>query len=488
MLISPPTDTLNRSACTGTEGSPVQAFPADRIDPHMQRKNRTFHIRTYGCQMNERDSEALACLLRDSGLREADSEATADVLIFNTCSVRDQAERKVFGKVGILKKRKRENPGLIIGLVGCMAQNHGREILDRLPHVDFVIGTDRLHLLPEILHDVLHGHRGQVHVEPGTEVMGRLRGHRPGEVSAFVSVMRGCNQFCSYCIVPYVRGREKSRPIPDIVREVEDLVSHGTREIFLLGQNVTAYGMAEARDRGDNTPGISPFAELLDVVNAVRGVERIRFTSPHPRFMNDAFVQAVTELPAVCEGFHVPMQSGADRILGQMRRGYTIDAYLNRIEAIRHRLDRVAFSTDVIVGFPGETDAEFDATREAMDRAGFEMAYVFKYSPRAGTKAAELPDDVPREVKEERNRILLDDLERRSKEANRAYVGQAVEVLVEGPSKRNSERWTGRSRTNKVCIFAPTAQMNVGDLVDVRITHATANSLFGEVEGTTQNT
>ncbi|MCF7853668.1 MAG: tRNA (N6-isopentenyl adenosine(37)-C2)-methylthiotransferase MiaB [Candidatus Pacebacteria bacterium] len=442
---------------------------------------KTFHIRTYGCQMNERDSEALACMLRECGYRQVMAEEEADILLFNTCSVREQAERKVFGKVGILKKLKRRRPDIIIGVIGCMAQNYGRKILDELPHVDLVVGTDRMHLLPEILQDVCTGQRGQVHTEPGTEVLGKLRGHEPGRVSAFISVMRGCNQFCTYCIVPYVRGREKSRPLPDIVREVEEVVAQGAREIFLLGQNVTAYGLAELRDQGEYRPDVSPFADLLLAVNEVEGVERIRFTSPHPRFMNQAFIESITTLPKVCESLHVPLQSGSDRILKAMRRGYTSEDFMACIQAIRERQPEFTFTTDVIVGFPGETPEDFEATRRVMDAAGFEMAYIFKYSPRSGTKAAEMADDVPRALKEERNQILLQDLERRSAAGNDVYIGRTVEVLAEGPSKRNVERWAGRTRTNKVCIFPPAKSIQVGDLVQVHIERATPNSLFGEV-------
>jgi tRNA-2-methylthio-N6-dimethylallyladenosine synthase len=447
----------------------------------MSLAHHTFYLRTYGCQMNERDSEALACMLAEQGLRRVDSEAEADILLFNTCSVRDQAERKVFGKVGLLKKLKRSRPEVIIGIIGCMAQNYGRQLLDELPHVDLVIGTDRLHLLPEILDEALLGHRGLVHVEPGTEVARGLHGHEQGKISAFVSVMRGCNQFCSYCIVPFVRGREKSRPAADIITEVTSLAANGVKEIFLLGQNITAYGVAEAQAAGTYTPELSPFADLLRQVDAVAGVERIRFTSPHPRFMNQAFIEAATGLPRVCEAFHIPLQSGSNRILKQMRRGYTAEMYLNVVQQIRERLPQVCFTTDIIVGFPGETEADFAATREMMEEVGFEMAYIFKYSPRTGTKAAETADDVPVAVKEERNRLLLADLEARSAAANRRYIGQFVEVLVEGESKRNPQRWTGRSRTGKVCLFTPPPGLARGDMITLQINRSTANSLFGKV-------
>ncbi len=429
--------------------------------------------------MNERDSEALACLLEDCGYLASGAEEDADVIIFNTCSVRDQAERKVLGKVGILKRLKKQRPDVKLGIIGCMAQNYGQDLLDELPHLDFVVGTDRLHFLPEILEDVFAGGRQVADTATGQDILGGLSGHREGQFSAYVSVMRGCNQFCTYCIVPYVRGREKSREIADIVSEVEGLARKGVKEVCLLGQNVTAYGLAEARRREGYSTELSPFADLLRAVHQVPGLERIRFTSPHPRFMNRAFVEAVTELPKVCEQFHVPLQSGSDRILKAMHRGYTVDTYLDVVNQIKQRLPAVAFSTDVIVGFPGETEEDFERTRRVMDEVGFDMAYIFKYSPRGGTKAAELADDVPQEVKERRNQILLKDLEERVRQQNRAYLGQVVEVLVTGPSKRNAERWSGRSRTNKTCIFEPGPGMQPGQLVKLSIDRTTAHSLFG---------
>ena len=434
--------------------------------------------------MNERDSEALACMLRERGWTQVGDEEAADILLFNTCSVRDQAERKAIGKVGLMKRLKRRRPDVVIGVLGCMAQNYGEELLATVPHIDLVVGTDNLHRLPEMLDAVLQGDRPQVNVETGTDLLGQLRGHPNTSVSAYVSVMRGCDQFCSYCIVPYVRGREKSRAIEDIVAEATDLAHRGTREIFLLGQNVTAYGLAEARREGTFSPEMSPFADLLRAVNGIDGVERIRFTSPHPTFMNDAFMDAVCSLPAVCEGLHIPLQSGSNRMLKAMNRGYTADEYAEKVRTIQSRMPGVVLSTDVIVGYPGETEADFESTREMMNDIGFEMAYIFKYSPRAGTRAARLADDVPTEVKEARNQVLLQDLAARSEGANRACRGTDVEVLVEGESKRNTARWTGRTRTGKVCIFEPRPGVAVGDLVTVRVTGTTAYSLYGSVSGT----
>lgn len=440
-----------------------------------------FHIKTYGCQMNERDSEALACLLEAKGYCEVSSEEDADVMIFNTCSVRDQAERKAIGKVGFMKKLKQRRPGMVVGIVGCMAQNHGGELLRSLPVVDFVAGTDQLHRVPELVERARGGERI---VADGLdrEIRPELDEHRYGDVCAQVAVMRGCDQFCSYCIVPHTRGREKSRPIPAIVDEVKRLVDGGTREILLLGQNITAYGVAEARRAGAYDPKtFSGFADLLRAVHEVPGLARIRFTSPHVHFMNEPFIRAIAELPKVCKCFHIPLQSGSDRILKLMRRSYTSSDYMACIDAIRGLIPEVNFTTDVIVGFPSETEEEFGMTRELMRRVVFDMAYIFRYSPREGTKSAnEYPDDVSEETKHERNQLLLSDLEEGACARNARFQGTIQEVLVEGVSKRNPDRWTGRTTLNKVVNFVPREGVNVGDLVDLRIRRTTANSLFGE--------
>jgi tRNA-2-methylthio-N6-dimethylallyladenosine synthase len=439
-----------------------------------------FFIRTYGCQMNERDSEAVACLLEAHGFCQAEREADADVLLYNTCSVREQAERKVLGKLGLLIRLKRQRPDLVIGVFGCMAERLGDDIPRRLPHVDFVIGTQQTHRLPEILAAVLAGRRGQVAVGPGEAAgLDFLCRHRPGQFACQVAVMRGCNQGCTYCIVPSVRGREQSRAVADVVAEAERLAAAGAKELLLLGQNITAYGLAEARRAGNQDPDASPFAELLRAVSAVAGIRRIRFTSPHPRFMNRAFVRAVAELPKVCDAFHVPLQSGADRILALMRRGYTAADYRACIAALRGVRPAAAFSTDVIVGFPGETEAEFAMTRDLFNEVGFDMAYIFRYSPRPGTVAARLPDDVPEAVKAARLDLLLRDLEAAVLARNQAWLGCRVEVLAEGPSPRNPHRWSGRTSQNKVVIFPPPPGIASGAFLDVRIERVTAHSLFG---------
>ena len=441
-----------------------------------------FHIKTYGCQMNERDSEALACLLEADGAVATDSEEDADLIIFNTCSVRDQAERKAIGKIGFMKKIKAHKPNLIVGCVGCMAQNHGAQLLKDLPVLDFVAGTDQLHRVPEIVRNILKTRHRTAEIELDKVIRPELDGHHPGAVVAEVAVMRGCDQFCSYCIVPHTRGREKSRPIPAIVDEVKRLVDAGTREILLLGQNITAYGVAEARRANIYTPEYSAFADLLAAVHEVPGLARIRFTSPHVHFMNDKFIRTIRDLPKVCKCFHVPLQSGSDRILKLMRRSYTAEEYIDCIRRIRDGLPEVNFTTDVIVGFPTETEEDFNMTRNLMNDIVFDMAYIFRYSPREGTKSArDYPDDVPEDIKHERNQILLADLENGAAARNARFKDSIQEILVEGISKRSADRWTGRTMLNKVCNFLPVEGIKPGDLVNVRIKRTTANSLFGEI-------
>lgn len=447
------------------------------------REFSTFYIKTYGCQMNERDSESLTCLLESQGYRSCPSEEDADILIFNTCSVRDQAERKVVGKIGLMKKLKRLKPELVIGIIGCVAQRLGENLFRQLPHLNFVVGTDQLHTVPEVLEKIRRGENHLCNVTNCATNPTELDGHRPDSIFAQVAIMRGCNQFCTYCIVPFTRGRERSRPIPDIVKEVRWLADHGTREILLLGQNITAFGVAEART--ENRFAIaefSEFADLLAELNEIPGLERIRFTSPHVKYMNDKFVRAICTLPKVCKCFHIPLQSGSDRILQMMHRGYTAGEYLDRIHAIQALAPQACFSTDVIVGFPTETEDDFNCTRNLMEEVGFDMAYIFRYSQRDGTVCAKsLPDDIAEEIKHERNQLLLADLERRVNARNQSLVGQPIEVLVEGISKRNAERWTGRSDTNKTVNFTSPSPCTPGQLVRVAVKRATANSLSGEI-------
>ncbi|MCF7792241.1 MAG: tRNA (N6-isopentenyl adenosine(37)-C2)-methylthiotransferase MiaB [Victivallales bacterium] len=432
--------------------------------------------------MNERDSEAIAAELIREGFRIVKNEYEADILIFNTCSVREQAERKAVGKVGILKRLKRENPDIFIGIIGCMAQRRGNSLLKELPHVDFIIGTEQLTEIPQIIKKEIRKREKITKIETGKELLQGLDLHinTENKVTDFVSVMRGCDMFCAYCIVPYVRGREKSRPIQDIADEVRGLADNGVREVMLLGQNVSAYGLNQS---AAERPEESPFADLLYEINKIDGIKRIRFTSPHPYFFNEKLINAIAELPKVCNSVHLPLQSGSDRILKKMNRRYNSEIYLDVVNKLKSRVADITFSTDLIVAFPGETEEDFKATRDIMNQVGFDNAYIFKYSPREGTPAAKQADQVPQKIKEERNQILLEDLKVRTKQHNRTLEGRTFEILTEGPSKRNPERWNGRTTNNKVTVFEPYENISTGDLVNVQIKSSTSMTLFGKVIG-----
>ena len=439
------------------------------------------YIKTYGCQMNERDSEALAGMLAARGHQLVHSEEEADVLLFNTCSVREQAERKAIGKVGFMKKLKQKNPDLLIGILGCMAQRRGEELFCELPHLDFVLGTGRLHTLPDLLEKLAAERKHVVDVTESSAVLTAMGCHypAPGSCAAQIAITRGCNRFCAYCIVPYVRGREISRDRADVIREARELADTGIREILLLGQNVAAYGL------GGNIqpppPDVSPFADLLEELAQIDGIQRIRFTSPYVSYFNDRLIQAIAATPKVCRNIHLPLQSGSNRILQAMNRQYTAESYWETVEKLQTAMPGITFSTDVIVGFPGEEDSDFNATRELMERVGFDNAFIFKYSPRPGTRAATWEDRVPQSVKEERNQLLLEDLAARTRRHLRALVGTKQSVLVEGVSKRMQERWSGRTDGNRTVHFLPVDGLKAGDMADVRILRAGNVSLFGEI-------
>ncbi len=444
-------------------------------------------IRTYGCQMNERDSEAALAALLKRGYARAESEEDADVLIFNTCSVRDQAERKAMGKIGIVQRLKRVKPNLMIGVMGCMAQSRGEEILKKNPHVNFVVGTDQLHHIADTVDQLCHSEE-QVLLDrmDDPSILTAMSDHLDADteaprVSASVAISRGCSRHCAYCIVPSVRGPEKSRAESDIIAEIESLVQTGVCEILLLGQNVASYGC-------DNQPPPmppehSPFADLLTKISEIKGLKRIRFTSPHPAYFNQKLIDTIAKLPKVCNHIHLPVQSGSDDILKKMNRPYTQALYLDIVEKLRAQIPDVSFSTDIIVGFPGETDADFEETRKVMQIAAYNQAFIFKYSPRKNTRAATMENQLPQSVKESRNQILLDDLGQLSAMHNAKFVDQVVEVLVEGPSKRNASRWSGRTSSFQVVVFPPTEGLKIGDLVQVHIDRATTVTLFGKIIG-----
>jgi len=443
------------------------------------------HIKTYGCQMNERDSEAVAAMLRGRGYSIVAAEEDADIVLLNTCSVRDQAEQKAIGKAGYLIARKRRRPDYIVGILGCMAQNRGGDLLDRLPDLDLVVGTQKFHQVPDHLDHIMATLNGQgprpatvVDIEAEEGSQNTIRGHINGKrrITAYVSIMQGCNMACAFCIVPKTRGPERSRPMEDIIEEIEELAAGGTREITLLGQIVNSYGRREF----PISNGKSPFVQLLERVEEIPGIERIRFTSPHPRGFRQDLVESYRDLSKLCEYVHLPAQSGSDRMLRAMNRPYSRRHYLDIVDRLRAVVPDMYFSTDVIVGFPGETEADFEKTRSLFDAVGYDMAYIFRYSIRSGTPAAVLPDQIDESVKMERNQILLDLLSRHSDRRNTGLIGSVQEVLVEGPSKRR-DRFTGRTRGNRVVHFDATDRL-VGSLVPVKIERATTSSLYGEVQ------
>ena len=453
-------------------------------------------IKTYGCQMNERDSEAVAAQLVAKGYSLAKSEAAADVVLLNTCSVRDLAEQKAINKMkNLVGTAKKDRPDQILGYMGCMAQSRGKELIEKLPDVDLVIGTQKFHRTADYLDEIISGKRTKivdVEAEEKSEATIRehlLNGSAKTSVSAFVSIMQGCNQYCTFCIVPYTRGEERSRTIPDIVTECRELVARGVREITLLGQIVTSFGKKEkrdewqvARDAGVVSPvtrHVSPFVQLLDAVHEIEGVERIRFTSPHPKGYGDDLVEAYARLPKLCESAHIPLQSGSDRILKLMHRGYTREKFLSIVEKLRRAKPGIGITTDIIVGFPGETEEDFELTLSLAREVQFDNAYIFKYSQRRDTPAAEMPDQVPLAVREERNERLLNLVNEIAARKYDDFIGRQVEILVEGPSKKNAARYTGRTRCNRIVLFDGSAR-HQGQLMDVKIERTGSFTLYGD--------
>ena len=464
-------------------------------------------IKTYGCQMNERDSEAVAAQLVAKGYSLAKSEATADVVLLNTCSVRDLAEQKAMNKMkNLAGTARKDNPNQILGYLGCMAQSRGQELIDKLPDVDLVLGTQKFHRAAEYLDELLAGKRKKivdVAAEEKSEATIRehlLNGSAKTSVSAFVSIMQGCNQHCTFCIVPATRGEERSRTIPDIIAECRELVARGVREITLLGQIVTSFGkrdypaigragsplpasagVADTGAHGVTRPTlqISPFVQLLDAVHAIDGLERIRFTSPHPKGYGDDLVEAYARLPKLCESAHIPLQSGSDRLLKLMHRGYTREKFLGIIAKLRAAKPGIGITTDIIVGFPGETEEDFELTLSLCREVQFDNAYIFKYSPRRDTPAAEMPDQVPQAIREERNHRLLNLVNEIAASKYDTFIGKQVEILVEGPSKKNAARYTGRTRCNRIVLFDGSAR-HQGQLMDVKIERTGSFTLYGD--------
>jgi tRNA-2-methylthio-N6-dimethylallyladenosine synthase len=486
-----------------------------------------FFIKTYGCQMNERDSEQVAHSLVARGYERVAHEAEADVVLLNTCSVRDMADQKALGKMGMLGRMAKERPHVVFGFLGCMAQARGESLLKNLPHVDLVVGTQKFHRVADYVEELVAKKTACPAgiTDPGYSRMDDLRFSTPKEfaspdyfgvvdvaeeagsqstirdqqlahrqATAFVSIMQGCNMHCTFCIVPQTRGAERSRSIDEIVREVRDLVARGVKEVTLLGQIVNLYGRHEFPKRD----GKGPFVQLLEAVNEIEGLERLRFTSPHPIGFRDDLIDAFERLTKLVEHVHLPLQSGSNRILKAMHRGYTAEKYVELVRRIRQVRQGIAITTDVIVGFPGETEIDYKRTLYLVEEIQFDNAFVFRYSPRRDTPAAEMPDQIDERVKEERNQDLLQIVNQSARRACERLVGCNVEILCEGPSKTNPARLMGRTRTNKIVVFPPSPRLRragppsldfgvagegsdelVGELVNVQIEQANGFSLYG---------
>ncbi len=430
---------------------------------------RRLYIETYGCQMNVADSELMLGQLSRAGYLRVEKPDEADVILVNTCAIREHAEQRIYGRLGELTRHKLRRPGVVLGVTGCMAQHLRAKLIERVPQVDLVVGPDGYRRLPELIAEAREEPTLAVRLSR-VETYGDLVPARADGVRAWVSIMRGCDKFCAFCIVPYVRGRERSLPADEVMRQVEHAAAEGFREIVFLGQTVNAYRDAAA--------GVD-FAELLARASRVPGIARIRFTSPHPSDMTDRAIEAMAASGKVPPHLHLPLQSGSDRVLERMGRIYTMEGYERLVEKSRRAIPGLALSTDIIVGFPGETEEDFEATRAAMDRMGYESAFIFKYSPRAGARSADWPETVSEAEKTRRITLLIEEQKTRSLLKNQADIGTTVEVLVEGPTKRTPSEWFGKSAHFKTTLF-PHRDERVGDLVPVRVAAATPHALLGE--------
>ncbi len=431
-----------------------------------------YHLTTFGCQMNEHDSERMKGMLESLGYAEAPERAEADLILFNTCSIRETADSRFVAHLGEAKRLKRERPERIVGVGGCWAQSVKEEVFERFPFVDVAFGPGQVHKLAEFLTSDSLTAQGYFEFEGFT---GHLPARRTRPFQGWLQISVGCNCACSYCIVPSTRGREVSRPADELVAEVEAMAADGVREVTLLGQNVNSYG----RDLRANGHAPATFAGLLAAVDGIEGIERIRYTSPHPKDMREDVVRAHAELASLCEHIHLPLQSGSSRILKVMRRTYGRERYMDRVALIREHVPDASLTTDIIVGFPGETEADFTETLEVAEQVGYDSAFTFIFSPRRGTTAAELTEGlVPHAVKVERMERLLEVVQRRARERAQRFVGRTVEVLVEGQSRTDPERLRGRTRHNKAVNFTGLAAP--GELTDVEITAATSQTLSGE--------
>jgi tRNA-2-methylthio-N6-dimethylallyladenosine synthase len=430
---------------------------------------KSYHLTTFGCQMNEHDSERMKGMLESLGYAEAEERAGADLILFNTCSIREKADTRLVGHLGEAKRLKGEDPERVIGIGGCWSQSMKEQVFELFPFVDVAFGPGQVHKLAEFLTSDSLSAQGYFEFEGFT---GHLPMKRERDYQAWVQISVGCNCACSYCIVPSTRGREVSRPAGELVAEVERLAADGVREVTLLGQNVCSYG----RDlpKGAKTT----FAELLSSLDAIDGLERIRYTSPHPKDIREDVIRAHAQLPSVCEHIHLPLQSGSSRVLKAMRRTYNRERYLDRVAMIRELVPDCAITTDIIVGFPGETDADFEETMEVVEQVRYDSAFTFIFSPRRGTLAAGLEDELSPEAKRDRMDRLVDAVQRHAAERAQRFVGRTMEVLVEGPSRTDPDKLRGRTRHNKTINFAGVAAP--GELTEVSVSAATSTTLAGE--------
>jgi tRNA-2-methylthio-N6-dimethylallyladenosine synthase len=430
---------------------------------------KRYHVTTFGCQMNEHDSERMKGMLESLGYAEAPERGEADLILFNTCSIREAADNRFIAHLGEAKRLKSEDPERVVGVGGCWAQSVKDEVFERFPFVDVAFGPGQIARLAEFLTSDSLTAQGYFEFE---DFAGHLPMKRGREYQAWLQISQGCNCRCSYCIVPSTRGREQSRDPGELIEEVGRLAADGVREVTLLGQNVNSYGRDLPRERK------TTFAELLAMIDAVDGIERIRYTSPHPKDMREDVIRAHAELPALCEHIHLPLQSGSSRILKAMRRTYNRERYLDRVAMIRERVPDCALTTDIIVGFPGETEDDFAATLEVVEQVGYDGAFTFIFSPRRETEAATLDGQVPHAVKRKRMERLVEAVQRRARERAQRFVGRTMEVLVEGTSRTDESRLRGRTRHNKTVNFEGTA--SAGELVEVEITGATSQTLTGQ--------
>jgi len=433
-------------------------------------------IKTYGCQMNEYDSNKMADLLKNfEGYEKTDNPEDAEIILFNTCSIREKAEEKVFSDLGRVRDIKKQNPNVIIGVGGCVASQEGNVILKRAPYVDIVFGPQTLHRIPELIRQKRKSGKSQIDISfPEIEKFDNLPEAKVEGASAYVSIMEGCSKYCSYCVVPYTRGEEISRPFADVLAEVASLTKQGVKEIHLLGQNVNAYRGIMPDDE------IADFALLLEYVHEIPGIERIRYTTSHPNEMNQRIIDCYARLPKLVSHLHLPVQSGSDRILAAMKRGYTSLEYKSIIRKIKAVRPNISFSSDFIVGFPGETEADFEKTMQLIESIGYDTSFSFIFSPRPGTPAAEIKDETPQSVKLMRLQRLQKRVEETAREISNNMIGTIQKVLVEGKSKRHDYELTGRAENFKTVNFAGNERL-INQIIEVRITEALANSLRGEI-------